>query len=546
MPSYLRLAACAALVAFSSSPAQLVREYTGLYSVTTDEDHFVPCGIPGVGDGWALKFRNPREALFIGHQTVVRGYWPLTHFIRVRGTLDSSSRYNRGFQTRQLTVDSVLDVKETPQPCPSYEDLPSKWTTVMAARQMRGATFSADRQLAAVMNGDGRIAIWNVDRGIVKRFASGEKFDPQLSYKIPMLFSRDGKLLFVGSSDGSVRVWWALSGKLLYTLSHPDSTPGSNDIGHKSMIVINALSLNKNETLLAVTSNWVARIWSLKTHQPVAEYNQRLAAHAKAFFTDDGSLLIADNNGTITSYREPGGPAQWSAKSGARASQYAAHSADGKWIAINAWGDSLFLWSVPKRARGPVLDIPSSFGGNGAIAFSPDGKIVATSGGSNGLYLWDANTGAPIRSFQRYPGPVWYAWFLPDGKSILTYSWNDDVFRITHLDSRGNPAAPTIQTDSMALLTGFTNQPRTIAAVVKGPNDRAIPGAEALLMNGDAPASVLQRATTSSGGYFSFNGVTFPHVIVRVRKPGFEDGIMYMHQRRYDAGVGEIKLKPAG
>lgn len=514
--------------------------------MSTDEDHFIPCGIPGIGDGWALKFRNPQQAIFIGHQTVARGYGPLTHFIRVHGTLDSSSRYNRGFQTHQLTVDTVLDVKEAQQECPSYEDLASPWTTVMAARQMRGATFSADRRLAAVMNGNGRIAIWDVDRGILKRFASGEKFDRQLGYKVPMVFSRDGRLLFVGGTDGTVRVWWALSGQLVYSLSRSDSTPGYNDIAHNSAMIINSIALNKSETLLSVTNGWVTRIWSLKTRQPIAEYNKRMAALGKVFFVDDGSLLVADYTGTLTSYREPGGPAQWSAKTGARTSQYATRSPDGNWIAINGWGDSLFLWSVPNRARGAVLNVPNTFGGDGAIAFSPDGKIVATSGGSNGLYLWNVTTGAPIRSFQRYPGPVQYAWFLPDGKSIITYSWNDDVFRIVHLDSRGNVSTPTSRTDSMAIYTGFTNQPRTIAAVVKGPNDRAIAGAEALLMNGDSPDIVLQRATTSSGGYFSFNGVTFPHVIVRVRKAGFQDGVMYMHQRRGDPGPGQIELKPAG
>ncbi|HJQ12348.1 MAG TPA: WD40 repeat domain-containing protein [Gemmatimonadaceae bacterium] len=570
MRSILRLAACAALVACSSSSATrrrvpqtpapqtpaptssprpaatapVVEEYAGLYAVTNDEDHFVPCGIKGVGDGWALKFRNARAAIFIGRQTVVRGYGPLTHFIRVRGTLDSSSRYNRGFQTHQLTVDTVLDVREQPQPCPSYEDLPSIWPKVrLGSRQLRGATFSADSRVAAVMTDEGKIAIWNVDRGeMIKELRSDERFDPQLGYKIPMLFSRDKSRLYVGGSDGKVRVWSVSSGLHLYTLSHVDSTPGYNDIGHNSMIVITALSLDPKETMLAVTSNWIARIWSLKTRQPLAEYDRSRASWAKAFFDNDGNLLVADNSGTITSYREPGGPPEWSAKSGARASQYATRSADGKWLAINHWGDSLFLWSVPRRARGPALNIPATFGGVGGVAFSPDGKIVATGGGYFGLYLWDANTGAPIRSFQHYPQSIWYAWFLPDGKSIVTYSWSDDVFRIAHLDSAGDLAAPSIQTDSLAILTGFNGEPRTIAAVVKGPDNRAISGAEAMLINGDAPDSVLRRAITSSGGYFSFNGVRFPHVIVCVRKSGFQDGFMYLHQRRYDPGVGQIDL----
>ena len=520
----------------------VAREYAGNYSVTTDEDHFVPCGVKGVGDGWALKFRNGRQALFIGHQTVIRGLGPLTHFIRVSGTLDSASRYNGGFQTQQLTVDTILEVSETPQTCPTYEDIPSVWTKVKPSnRELVGATFSSDWKLAALMNRDGRVAIWNVDRGeMIKEFASGERFDPQLGYKVPMVFSRDNRLLFVGGSDGTVRVWWALSGKLVDSLSHPDSTPGYNDIGHNSMMIVNALSLNKSETLLSVTTGWVTRIWSLKTRQPLAEYNLRMGTLGKVFFVDDGSLLVTDYEGTLTSYREPGGPAQWTMKTGARGSQSAARSADGKWIALNASGDSLFLWSVSNRLRGPVFKIPTY--GNGAIALSPDGKIVVASGGFRGLYLWDVSTGAPIRSFQRFPESIWYAWFLPDGKSIITYSWNDDVFRITHLDPRENPSGPSSQTDSVAIILAPRNEPRTIAAVVKGPDNHAVAGAEVMLINGDAPDSVLRRGTTSSGGYFSFNGVTFPHVIVCVRKFGFEDGFMYLHQRRFDPGVAEIDL----
>jgi hypothetical protein len=549
---FLLGASLCALLGFDSSSTptnstRVVEEYEGLYTVTTDEDHFVPCGVPGVGDGWALKFNNPRQAIFIGRQTVIRGYPPLTHFIRVRGTLDSAGRYNRGFQTHQLTVDTVLEVKETPQACPTYEDVPQPWSALPISSQLRGATFSADGRLAAVMNGDGRIGIWRVDRGrMVKNFASTKKVDQAVIPKTPMAFSADGQLLFVGNSDGKIRVWRSLTGKLLYTLSRTDSIPGYNDVGRSAMVAMRQLSLNKSGTLLAATSGWVTRIWSLKTRKPVTELNRRMAGLTRTFFADDGSLLVADENGNITSYREPGAPPQWSAKTGARNSQYATRSPDGKWIAFNAWGDSLFLWSVTDKTRGPALDVPTSFGGDGAIAFSPDGKIVATSGGMNGLYLWDTKTGAPIRSFQKYPGPVWHAWFLPDGKSIVTHSWNDGPFRIINLDSRGSSAGPIARTDSMAvIMQPPANQPRTVGGTVTGPNQRGVPDAEVLLMNGDAPDSVVQRAVTSPGGYFSFNGVRFPHVMVRVRKPGFQDYVMYMHQRRYDLGPAGIELKPA-
>ena len=87
------------------------REYAGVYISTPDEDYFTPCGIDGAGNSWSLRFReNESQAPFLKKVTAVRGSAPLTHFIRIRGRLGPPGSYNIGFQTRELAVDSVLDV----------------------------------------------------------------------------------------------------------------------------------------------------------------------------------------------------------------------------------------------------------------------------------------------------------------------------------------------------------------------------------------------------------------------------------------------------
>lgn len=473
---------------------------------------------------------------------VGRGSPPLGHFLRVRGTLDSGS-YNHGFQTRQLTVDSIIDIKEMPQSCVTYEDQPQIWDAMGKVR-VRGAAFSRDWKLAAIVDDTGSLGIWSVGPGqLIKSLGQVEKVDPEVLYKVPLVFTADGKRLFVGSNDGKVRVFNPLGGLLLYTLSHEDSVNG-NDINQRWQRTIAGISLNKTETQLAVTSNLVTRIWSLETRQPIAEYSPGMGALSKTFFVDDGGLLVTEGSGMITRYKVPGGAREWSAQTGARTSQYTARSPNGEWIAINGWSDSIFLWSVAEETRGPVLNVPASFGGDGAMAFSPDGKMLVTSGGMYALYVWDVQTGKAIRSFHDFPAPVSYAWFTPDGRSIVANPLFNDGFRIVHLDSV-NYTHPVIKADSTAMLMALPlNEPRTVSAVVKGPNDRAVSGAEVLLMNGDAPDSVLQRTSTSSGGYFSFDGVRFPHVLVRVRKAGFQDGVMYIHQRRFYLGPGAIELKP--
>lgn len=529
-----------------SPKAERARQYEGLYLSTTQEDRFIACGVRDIGDGWALDFRNPREAAFIGRVAATQGYVPITHFIRVRGTLGPSGRYGRGFQTRRLTVDTVLDVKETAQPCESYEDLPRPWSGVPRKARYHGIALSDDRALAAVIDDKGRISVWRTDRGeLVKEFASQEKGDLSSWGRVPMAFSPDSRLLVVGGIDAMVRIWNPMTGKRLYAFHLPDSLPGYNDIGMRAMAASRDVAFDNSGTLVAATNGVSSLIWSLTTSEAVAQFNRGHGSFSKVFFLGDGGMLVAGDTGIIKRYPRPGADAVWEGKLGVRVSQYATRSPDHRWLAVNAWGDSVFLWSVSSGARGAVLDVPSTFGGDGAMAFSPDGRTIATSGGSNGLYLWDVRTGAPIRSFHGFPGPVRYAWFMRDGKSIVTYSLFDDQLRIVDREQRGQLAGPNPQPDSVMNPVAAPVPPRTISGVVTGPNKRAVANAEALLFDGDAPDSLLQRTTTSYGGYFSFNGIRFPHVIVRVRKPGFEEGVIAVHQRRWDQGPFALELKPS-
>ena len=532
-----------------SATAELVgvtREYEGLYTVAADEDRFVPCGVPGIGDGWALKFRNPQQAIFIGHRTVVQPYAPLSHFIRVRGSLDSPGRYNRGFQVGQLAVDTILSVDEMPRACSTYQDLPRRWDAVGKVRiGMRSAAFSPDWRLAAIVDDSGSLSIRDVGTGMtLEKLGQVEIVEPEVLYKAPMVFSADSKLLFVGSSDAIVRVFDLASGKLLYALGRAETVPGSNDINSKWTLAIRDLSLDKRGTMLAVVNGQSARIWSLQTREPITEFKRGPGFMMAAFFLSDGSLIVGGDT-IVTSYREPGGKAQWSAKTGTRFSQNAAHSSNGEWLALNVWSDSLALWSIREQAPGPKLKIPTPAGGVGAVAFSSDGKLLAKSAGMYGLYFWRLGSGNPVRSFHGYPGPVYSAWFLPDGNSVVTYSLYDTVFRVVNVDEPPNITKPVTWVDSSAVQLAYRpGGPRTIGGIVMGPNQRAVPSADVELFNGDEPGVVVQRGVTSPGGYVSFNSVRFPHVMIRVRKPGFQEGLLYIHQRRFDPGPFAMELKP--
>ena len=132
----------------ASNPTQ---EYSGVYISSPDEDYFTPCGVETAGDTWSLRFRDgERHAPFLKKVTAIRGFGPLTHFIRVRGRLGPPGRYNVGFQTRELAVDSVLEVKESLEPCRGF-GVPAAWSIPidggepkLIARSFERATPSPD------------------------------------------------------------------------------------------------------------------------------------------------------------------------------------------------------------------------------------------------------------------------------------------------------------------------------------------------------------------------------------------------------------------
>jgi dipeptidyl aminopeptidase/acylaminoacyl peptidase len=284
----------------------------------------------------------------------------------------------------------------------------------------------------------------------------------------------------------------------------------------------------------------------MSTGAELAEFNRGNDFYGKLFFTADGGLLTTADSGRMVLRASLDAAPLFRAGTRARSTQHMVMSPDGQWIAVNGWGDTVFLWSVAKQRSGRAVPVPGI--GSGVIAFSPDGNTIATSGGANGLYLWDVRSGAPIKSFHNLPGSLSHAWFSPDGKSIVTFSMFDDRFRIVYIDPRARPAAENVVDDSSTARLPFgppSNSPKTVGGVVTGPNKRAVADAVVEILNGDAPDSVVARTTTSYGGYFSFTGIRFRHALIRVHKPGFETGVRYIHVSLWgDEGASGIELTP--
>jgi WD40 repeat protein len=511
--------------------------YTGVYASTFNESIFSPCDIPGIDSGWSLRFKNERDGAFLRYQYGAAGMATLAHFIRVRGRVSAPGRYGLGFHAREIVVDSVLEVKETLQPCPSYEDLPQPWEAIRSTgAEIIGAAITDDKVLAAVFDLDGTIGIWNVTRGtLMKQFPSEDKGELSWGSRVPMEFTSDGKRLAVGGVDGVVRVWNPLDGQRVWTFAATDTMQGTVN-GRTVAAPSLGLEFNQSGTLLANMVSDKIAFWSTVSGQRIGTFKAGVWG-AKVLFIGDSSFIASGDSGLMKIYPRLGAPPIWRIKSPVQRFDVMEPSPDGRWLVVKSWGDTAYLWSLNEGAPAQRIAIPGWSGQGAAVAFSPDGNTIAMPGGANGLYLWETKTGRPLRSFQKYPMGVQKAWFTPDGRSIVSYSMADTVFRIVHLDAAngvfGAPKRTPVQAWWAANSWPAETTGRSLGSIsgfVRDSAKKPIVGAKVSLVDGDRPGSTpFARTSTNAAGRYLAQNIKVQHVVVRAAKPGYSTETRYTH-----------------
>jgi hypothetical protein len=141
-----------------------------------------------------------------------------------------------------------------------------------------------------------------------------------------------------------------------------------------------------------------------------------------------------------------------------RAAAREGRALDGVELALAAWprgagaierpmlGDAIRYLSL-SFAEHPPVAVLNHGGPVGGAIYSPDGKRILSWSWDNTLRLWDAATGAAIGEPLRHEGPVNGAVYSPDGKRIL--SWSDDkTLRLWDTSWRGD--------DLFEIVCGYT------------------------------------------------------------------------------------------
>jgi WD40 repeat protein/serine/threonine protein kinase/tetratricopeptide (TPR) repeat protein len=95
-----------------------------------------------------------------------------------------------------------------------------------------------------------------------------------------------------------------------------------------------------------------------------------------------------------------------------------------------------------------------------AVAFSPDGRSILTASWENTAWLWDAATGRPLRQLLPASTSFNCAAFSPDGKTILTGSW-ENTAQLWDAAS-GRPIGPPLVHASFVYSVAFSPDGKTM------------------------------------------------------------------------------------
>ncbi|MGD0516125.1 MAG: WD40 repeat domain-containing serine/threonine-protein kinase, partial [Thermoguttaceae bacterium] len=294
--------------------------------------------------------------------------------------------------------------------------------------------FSPDGKRMLIGSLDKMAILWDASTGAqIHAFIGNE------GRVTSVAFSPDGKRVLTGSEDRKAMLWDASTGAQIRTFSV-----------HGELVNSVAFSLDGTRVLTG-SYDQTAIVWDASTGAQIRTFKGHNASVSSVAFSPDGKRVLTgslDNTAIL-----------WDANTGAKIRTFSGHggaissvvfSPDGKLVLTGSEDKTAILWDANTGAK------IRTFSGHGdlisSVAFSPDGKRVLTGSWDTTAILWDAdisklamrenaaeekaaaekakadaekaNFGKQIHTFRGHNAAVSSVAFSPDGKRVLTGSWD--------------------------------------------------------------------------------------------------------------------------
>lgn len=270
---------------------------------------------------------------------------------------------------------------------------------------MTGVAINRTGEYWAAASRGGEIRVWESGGQILRHVWRGH-----VDMIWTLTFSPNGLFLASGSNDGSLKLWEAVSGRLLW-------------LGrHKSFV--NKLSFSPNGLMLASVGNDAnVYLWEVNSGILLQTLPHPNPLHGVTWSPDGHLLASGDIRGNIQLW------AVDQVDSPRRLRTLTAHTScadglafapDGRSLASASWDGTVKLWEV---ASGQLLQTLTGHTDRvGRVAWSPDGSILASSGVDQIILLWDVGQRNYRGALKGHTSHIYEIAFTPDSRNLLSSS----------------------------------------------------------------------------------------------------------------------------
>lgn len=295
-----------------------------------------------------------------------------------------------------------------------------------------------------------------------ENFTLAQTITAHSDYLRTVLISPDGKTIFSGSDDKTIKIWELITGNEISTLT-----------GHTGYIHSLATSPD-GKTLFSASGDNTIRIWHWGNGVQLCTLNGHSSwVYALAISPDGQKLVSGGNDNQIIMWQSNSGQLIRAQTGHSDAIFTLAITPDGKMLVSGSNDKTIKIWELSSGRHIRTLTGHSKT--VYAVAINPDGQTLYSGGADSTIKIWQLNTGNELCTLRGHSSVVRSLVISSDGKTLISGS-DDNKIKIWELSTgkeictltghSGNVFSMAISPDQRTLVSGSSDKTIRIWRVV--------------------------------------------------------------------------------